>query len=110
MTMETHRQPGRHRPLCSWNGCNANADLVVAFESRDAHPFCYPCSNTVMRTEGGIEYPLEEYYSPAPSRVSQFDPYDTPKFTLFDPDDPDNTYLRADNAAADSSVQPHNNC
>lgn len=111
--MATNRHTGHVIPLCRGAKCEEEADLVVAFDNRDAQPYCVFCGNAVLRNPDvdGLEYPLEEYYTPAGNRASQCDPYGTPTFTLFDPDDPDEAFLCADNADEEnSSVHPHDNC
>lgn len=98
---------------CRGAKCNADADVVVAFENRDAQPYCHPCANAVRYstdTPYAVEYPLETYYSSAGDHVSQFNPYEKPLFTLFDPDNED-AFLCADNRESpESSVHPHDYC
>lgn len=104
--MSVHHHTGHVIPQCRGAKCHRDADLIIAFENRDAQPFCFPCGNAVMYNAGGLEYPLEEYYTPAGSTVSQCDPYDSYKFTLFDPDNED-AFVCVDNEhAPGSSVYP----
>lgn len=109
----SHHHTGRVIPICRGVKCDEEADLVLAFDNRDAQPYCVCCANAVLTNPDidCLEYPLEEYYTPSSNRVSQFDPYENPHFTLFDPDNPDETWLCADNAEhEDSSVYPHDHC
>lgn len=109
--MSTHRHSGRIIPLCRGAKCDRNADMVVAFDSRDAQPYCFPCANATLRNAGGIGYPLEEFYPPGAERVTQFDPHEEPEFNIYNPDNPHEEFVYADNSGGrNSSVHPHDNC
>lgn len=110
--MSMHNHAGRVIPLCRGYDCQEDADMVVAGrDDRDAEPFCFPCGNAVLYNEGGIEYPVEEFYTVVDgrSRVTQYDPHDRPEFSIYDPDHANGSYINADNhEAPGSSVHPHN--
>lgn len=98
-------------PTCAGSDCEDDAQMVVAFEDAETLAYCFPCGNAVLYTEGGIEYPLEEYYTQAGKHVSQYNPQNIPEFDLFDPDKQQTAWVHADNRASNgSSVHPHNWC
>lgn len=93
---------GRVVPIC--RTCRCDATAVVAYPDGSAEPYCEPCTTAQLDDNpDALEYPVEEYYTPANRRVSQFTPPDADEFDLFDPDNPHIAWMTADNERADGS-------
>lgn len=95
-----HDHVGRVIALC--RTCRNEASQVVAYPNGDDLPFCATCANLAMRTsasrgEDYREYPLEEYYQPAPANVCTFAPSDSLEFEIYDPDNNQTSWVLADN-------------
>lgn len=86
------------RPLC--RRCHNYADSVVVYPpSGDILVICHMCSHDALGGTGR-EYPLEEYYRPVSGEVVEFEPRGAREFDLYDPDDSQQSWISADNAAA----------